>query len=278
MKLKKKIGKSVLALSILASSGVLGSPTALAAPVHAEQIYDVQNFDRDSKKATEWAKQQFKLFDTSLSKYQRNLLGYYTYDGWYINQYLRDGNPFEKDEQLDKLFYDRDLNDFNYCIRYGHQKDTRKNARYYKDFDQLFQTEGAKLSNSIVLHRRVDEKEFMEELTLSAFINGRYAKDINKKAFNKFKETFEYKKINNVGYMSSSISKDHHSQFIDRPIAIELSVPKGTPVIYISNCYGEIVLPRNSSYQIDEISLFKEDKDNLARMEGVKVKAHLVIN
>lgn len=276
MKFKKQMIKtSLLAFGLLMGVGLIGIPSIFASPVHIEKVQNVLNFDHDRKKVDEYRKTHLKPFFDSLSHYEKNLAAYYMGMGWHVNRYLSEGKLFKKDEKVSNQFYDLNFNEIGMFSLHFNEYE---NAQYYRDFDQIFKKEDARLPDSMMVYRRVDEKEFTESLILSAFTKEKYAENINREAFQNFKKDFEHKKITNVGYTSTSLSRDYHSQFIDRPILIELSVPKGTSAFHIPNCYAELVLPRNTSYQIDEISIFKEDKKNLARKEGVKVKAHLVMN
>ncbi|MFJ8116631.1 ADP-ribosyltransferase [Bacillus mycoides] len=283
MLFKKKIAcASLLSLGILAGSSFVGNSTVLAGGGSSkiqnsqEQFQDVKNFNRDLINGQKWLEDHLRPFYNSLSDYQKNLLDYYTYDGYPINDYLRNSRSFIDDKELPFNFYFHrgDIRNGEWLTALE-KSEGYKNARYYRDFDQLFKKEGAKLPNTMVLYRKASEDEFMKGLNVISI----YKEDmINKSVFNKFKKAFKHKTIQNMGYTSTSICKDYSYQYTDRPILIELSVPKGVPAIYIPNGYAEVVLPRNISYQIDEISLFNEEQYNEFRKESVKVKAHLVIN
>ncbi|WP_192797220.1 ADP-ribosyltransferase [Bacillus cereus] len=271
---KKTIGTLLLSFGILTSGGVLGSSSVLAAPVYTEQAQEIYNFGEDYESAKIWINQHLKPLYKSMheeSKDPKKLMDFYTYFGVLINQNLRENMPVSE-EGMSKFLRE------NKPWPVGSKYSVEEKTKYCIGFDQLFQKEIAKLPSSMVLYRRVDGETFRKGLKLDATKVESWDKEtIDKDTFANFKKEFEHKVIKHLGYTSTSIVEDPLYEVKDMPVLIELSAPKGTRALFIDNAFAEIVFPRNTSYILDEISLFQEKKNGY-RNDGIKVKAHVIAN
>lgn len=222
----------------------------IATPIEEvkHKTQEVKNFRENMEQARNWGKDHYKK--RKWSEEDKNLVNIYTKMGCakhpnIIGEYVG----------------------INPDLRSGEARV----KPYVEKLDQLFQ----KTSESIIVYRRISENS-INIPGLESIVQG--AK-IDKNKFKFLKEKMKNKNLEDLGYLSTSLCQDpdksdsYGVHFLQRPILIELLVPKGTPAIYIDNVYAELLLPRGSSYKVDDISIFN---DILNNRESIKIKAHLV--
>lgn len=235
MKTSSKLLKFCLFLSTLFSfisvpltPSVYAAESSIAAVNKDESAIDFYTLDYLSQ-AKSWGNEYYSTWANNITELEKKEIGSYAGIGYRdINTYLRT--------------YNGQLPGVNPNIE-----------EKIKQLDHALQT--AKLMDAIVVYRRVSETAF--GLSKQSLIDKN--NQINLTQLQEFKQNFLGKYKKEYAYMSTSIIKDPSPEFSRLPILLRMIVPKGNIAAYIAPLSPspeemELLLPRNTSYQITNIT------------------------
>ncbi|RAP17753.1 hypothetical protein C2W64_04555 [Brevibacillus laterosporus] len=184
----------------------------------------VRNFGIDIAKAKRWGKKEYSKWKSVLKENEKKQITEYTKNASPINSYLRknDGN-LGSDLKIDKKIeiMDKALNK-------------------------------SKLKDSIIVYRGTDGIIFGEQYQIDLMDGNK----VKKEKAEEIKEKFEGTVLLERGYLSTSIVIG--TQFIARPVILELKIPKDGIAGYVDRIsyypgQYELILPRNTQFYIDDI-------------------------
>ncbi|MES1053471.1 ADP-ribosyltransferase [Bacillus thuringiensis] len=192
--------------------------------------------------ATQWGSAEHLKWKRELKQEEIKAVIEYTKNANPLNSYLREndgilGSDATKDQKIELL--DKAL---------GH----------------------AKLSHHMVVYRGTDGIIFGEEYQ-QPLMNG---KTVNLEIAAEIKKKYRGTILTERGYLSTSLVNE--TQFMARPVIIELSVPKGTsaayidPISYYPGQY-ELLFSRNTQYYIDDIKIIVNNG-----IQKLKVEARIL--
>ncbi|EOP90895.1 hypothetical protein IGM_02157 [Bacillus cereus HuB4-4] len=214
--------------SVPLTSSVFAAESKVIVGSKGKDIIDFYSLDYLSQ-AKSWGNECYSTWVNTITELEKREIGSYAGVGYRdINTYLRTYNG-----QL-----------------LGVKPDIEEKIRR---LDSSLQT--AILKDTIAVYRRVSETAFgLSSQTLIDQNN-----QINSIQLQAFKQNFLGKYKKEYAYMSTSIIKDPAPEFSKLPILLRIIVPKGNIAAYIAPLSPspeemELLLPRNTSYQINNIT------------------------
>lgn len=235
MQIQSTLLKIVLSLSTLFSfislsltPSVYAAESIIIPEKKDKSVIDFYTLDFLSQ-AKSWGNEYCSTWINNITELEKKEIGSYAGVGYRdINTYLRTYNG----ELLGVKF------------------DIEEKIRH---LDHALQT--AKLKDTIVVYRRVSETAFGTSTQTLIDKNNQ----IDSTQLQEFKRNHLGKQKKEYAYMSTSIIKDPTPEFSKLPILLRMVVPKGNIAAYIAPLSPspeemELLLPRNTSYQITNIT------------------------
>ncbi|MGG1148180.1 ADP-ribosyltransferase [Bacillus wiedmannii] len=198
---------------------------------------------KDIHTATEWGNKAFLKWKHELKQDEIQVITEYTKNANPINSYLREndgnlGSDPVKDQKIGQMDKALDL---------------------------------AKVSHNMIVYRGTDGIIFGEKYQ-GSLMNGN---KVNAEVAAEIKEKFTGTHLTERGYLSTSLLNE--TQFMARPVLIELKVPEGTSAAYvdpISYYPGqfELLFSRNTQYRIDNIIIIDNNGNQKLKVEATILK------